>query len=88
MVLTQVSQSSKSTVAQALILRELVKLSRSIHDMHAAVGDARRARDVRVMMQNWLALVRDRMPAVDGAQSQRQRVGVLAPESSGRRWRG
>lgn len=80
MVLMQVSRSGNATAAQALIFRELAKLSRSIHDMHSAVGDARRAWDVRATMQNRLALVRDRMPAVEGAQSQRQRAGVLTPE--------
>lgn len=64
MVLMQVSQGGKPSVAEALILRELAKLSRSVHDMHEAIGDAHRARDVRVMMQTQLTVVRDRMPAL------------------------
>lgn len=64
MVLMHVAQTGKPTVALALVLRELEKLSRAVHDMHRAAGDARRAQDVRVMMQQRLQAVSQQMPAL------------------------
>ena len=64
MVLLHVSTAGNPTLAQAVLLRELVKLSRALHDMHKAAGDARRAQEVRVMMTEKLKTVTDRMPAI------------------------
>lgn len=64
MVLMHVATAGNPTLAQAVLLRELVKLSRALHDMHKAAGDSRRAQDVRVMMTERLKTVTDRMPAI------------------------
>ncbi|MBO0984874.1 relaxase/mobilization nuclease domain-containing protein [Rathayibacter sp. SD072] len=74
MVLMQVSRSGKATAAEALIFRELVTLSRSLYSMHKAVGDARRAREVRSMMEHRLTVVRDRMPAIAAAGPSRDQA--------------
>ncbi|MCJ1675654.1 relaxase/mobilization nuclease domain-containing protein [Rathayibacter sp. VKM Ac-2929] len=67
MVLLHVAQTGKPTVALALVMRELEKLSRAVHDMHKAAGDARRAQDIRVMMQQRLQSVSRQMPDVPDA---------------------
>ncbi|RFA06422.1 hypothetical protein B7R54_18745 [Subtercola boreus] len=64
MVLMQVAQTGKPTLALALVLRELEKLSRAVHDMHRAAGDASRASDVRNMMQHRLHTVSQQMPHI------------------------
>ncbi|MWV60834.1 relaxase/mobilization nuclease domain-containing protein [Rathayibacter sp. VKM Ac-2754] len=67
MVLMQLAQSGKPGMAEALLMRELVKLSMSIYRMHKAAGDARRAHDVRSMMEQRMMRVSERMPAIPDA---------------------
>ena len=43
-------------------MRELTRLARSLHDMHQAAGDARRAREIRTLMTDRLRSVVDQMP--------------------------
>ncbi len=62
MLASTVATTKNSTVAQTLLMRELTRLARSLHDMHQAVGDATRAREIRNLMTDRLRLVVDQMP--------------------------
>lgn len=50
------------TMAQAILLRQLGRVSVAILDMHTAVGDARRAEQVTAVMRNQFAQISDRLP--------------------------
>lgn len=52
------------TMAQAIMLRQLGRVSVAILDMHTALGDARRAEQVTAVMRNQFAEVSDRLPKV------------------------
>jgi hypothetical protein len=52
------------TMAQAIMLRQLGRVSVAILDMHTALGDARRAERVTAVMRNQFAAVSDRLPKV------------------------
>jgi hypothetical protein len=54
----------QDTIAQAIMLRQLGRVSVAILDMHTALGDARRAEQVAAMMRNQFAAVSARLPAV------------------------
>ena len=79
MLASTVATSKNSTVAQTLLMRELTRLARSLHDMHQAVGDATRAREIRAVMTDRLRLVVDQMPAPAPDRAGGS-VAVLAPE--------
>jgi hypothetical protein len=64
MLASTVATTKNATVAQALLMRELTRLARTLHDMHQAVGDATRAREIRTLMTDRLRTVVERMPAV------------------------
>lgn len=64
MVLMQVARTDNPTVAQAMLLRELVKLASTLNAMHTAAGDAKRAAQLRAVMTDRLASVYERMPAI------------------------
>jgi hypothetical protein len=53
----------QDTMAQAIMLRQLGRVSVAILDMHTALGDARRAEQVAAMMRNQFAAVSERLPA-------------------------
>ncbi|MEF2978147.1 relaxase/mobilization nuclease domain-containing protein [Subtercola sp. YIM 133946] len=80
MVLMQVAQTGKPTLALALVMRELEKLSRAVHDMHRAAGDAHRASDVRSMMQHRLHTVSQQMPHIPDAGAGATAVQTLTAE--------
>ena len=68
MILLQVAATTtgRGTVAEAIMLRQLGRMSVAILDMHTAVGDARRAEQVTTMMRTQFAQIADRLPAVQG----------------------
>lgn len=79
MVLAQAATTKDSRAAEALVLRELVRLSRRLHDMHKASGDVRRADNIRAVMVERLQAVSRQMPVQDaGAQV----AGTRAPGTS------
>jgi hypothetical protein len=51
----------QDTLAQAIMLRQLGRVSVAILDMHTALGDARRAEQVTAMMRNQFAAVSERL---------------------------
>lgn len=54
---SKVATSRNSTAAQMILLRELTRLARTLHDMHQAAGDATRAREIRTLMTERLRSV-------------------------------
>ncbi|ANP74875.1 relaxase/mobilization nuclease domain-containing protein [Cryobacterium arcticum] len=54
----------QDTMAQAIMLRQLGRVSVAILDMHTALGDARRAEQVAAMMRTQFAAMSDRLPPV------------------------
>ena len=54
----------QDTMAQAIMLRQLGRVSVAILDMHTALGDARRAEQVTAMMRTQFAAISDRLPPV------------------------
>ncbi len=70
MILMQAASGSQGTMAEAIMLRQLGRVSVAILDMHSAVGDARRAEQVTAMLRNQFAAVTDRLPAVPSRTAQ------------------
>ncbi len=64
MILMQAASGGQGTMAEAIMLRQLGRVSVAILDMHSAVGDARRAEQVTAILRNQFATVTDRLPAV------------------------
>jgi hypothetical protein len=64
MILMQAVAGGQDTMAHAIMLRQLGRVSVAILDMHTALGDARRAEQVAAMMRNQFAAVSERLPAV------------------------
>lgn len=62
MLAAHVASNRNATAAQVVLMRELTRLARSLHDMHQAAGDARRAREIRTLMTDRLRSVVDQMP--------------------------
>ena len=60
----------QDTMAQAIMLRQLGRVSVAILDMHTAVGDARRAEQVAAMMRTQFAQLVERLPAVPVKEAQ------------------
>jgi hypothetical protein len=59
----------QDTMAQAIMLRQLGRVSVAILDMHTALGDARRTEQVTAMMRNQFAAVSERLPAVPSKET-------------------
>ena len=70
MILMQAASGGQGTMAEAIMLRQLGRVSVAILDMHSAVGDAGRAEHVTAMLRNQFAAVTDRLPAVPGKTTQ------------------
>ncbi len=70
MILMQAASGGQGTMAEAIMLRQLGRVSVAILDMHSAVGDARRAEQVTAMLRNQFAAVTDRLPAVPSKTTQ------------------
>jgi len=90
LLLASAAHGGKGPVAQAVLLRQLVSLTRALSDMHAAAGEAQRAAELESVARSELALVSDRLTAstdagrpeadaqaIDAARVARQ--GQLAP---------
>ncbi|MFC5931764.1 relaxase [Cryobacterium melibiosiphilum] len=70
MILMQAASGGQGTMAEAIMLRQLGRVLVAILDMHSAVGDARRAEQVTMMLRNQFAAVTDRLPAVPSKSAQ------------------
>ncbi len=64
MVLMQAAVSGQGSAGQAIMLRQLGRLSVALMDAHAAAGDARRAEQLAQMMREKFAAVEQQLPAV------------------------
>jgi hypothetical protein len=64
MLLLQAAQQGQGTMAEAVMLRQLASTMKAVMDMHAAVGDLQRARQLDTSLREQYALVRDRLPAL------------------------
>ncbi len=70
MILMQAASGGQGTMAEAIMLRQLGRVSVAILDMHSAVGDARRAEHVTMMLRNQFAAVTDRLPMLPSKSAQ------------------
>ncbi len=70
MILMQAATGGKGTMAEAIMLRQLGRVSVAILDMHSAVGDARRAEQITATLRTQFAAVADRLPAVPSKAAQ------------------
>lgn len=60
----------QGTMAEAIMLRQLGRVSVAILDMHTAAGDARRAEQVATMMRNQFAQLAERLPTIPAKEPQ------------------
>ena len=67
MLLLQTAASGRGSVAEAILLRQLGRMSVAILDMHTAAGDARRAEQVAAVLRGQFAEVAARLPTVPAA---------------------
>lgn len=92
LLLASAAHGGRGPVAEAVLLRQLVSLTRALSDMHAAAGEAQRAAELESVARSELALVSDRLTAstdagrpeadaqaIDAARVARQ--GQLAPNA-------
>ena len=80
MILLQAASGGHGTMAEAIMLRQLGRVTVALLDAHAAVGDARRAEQLTVMMHEKFAQVEQRMPEMPSKQSARE-SRTLTPEN-------
>jgi hypothetical protein len=69
MILMQAASGGRGTMAEAIMLRQLGRVSVAILDAHAAAGDARRAEQLTAMMYEKFAQVQQRMPEIPSKQN-------------------
>ena len=80
-----VGQAGNRTAAELMMLRELVKLSRAVHDMHAAASDARRATAVRgALLEQLRPLMREAEFRALPAEEQARQTRLAANRGSTR----
>lgn len=64
MILMQAASGGRGTMAEAIMLRQLGRLTVAVLDAHAAAGDARRAEQLTAMMHEKFAQVQQQMPEI------------------------
>jgi len=80
MVLMQAAVGGQGSVGQAIMLRQLGRLSVALMDAHAAAGDARRAEQLAQMMREKFAAVEQQLPAVQTPGEKVAAPRTLTPE--------
>ncbi|PVW02953.1 relaxase [Microbacterium sp. Gd 4-13] len=80
MVLMQAAVSGQGSAGQAIMLRQLGRLSVALMDAHAAAGDARRAEQLAQMMREKFAAVERQLPAVQTPAEKAATPRTLTPE--------
>ena len=68
-LLLMTATTGSGTAAQAIMLRQLLNLSKAIHDMHQANNDLRRSRQINAMVRTQLVTVANALPPVPTAPS-------------------
>ncbi|WP_234031374.1 relaxase/mobilization nuclease domain-containing protein [Mycetocola zhujimingii] len=64
MILMQAASGGRGTMAEAIMLRQLGRVSVAILDAHTAAGDARRAEQMTAMMRSKFAQVQQSLPEI------------------------
>jgi hypothetical protein len=64
MILLQAATAGRGTAAEAILFRQLGRLSVAVLDAHQAAGDARRAEQLSQSLRDKLAAIQERLPAV------------------------
>ncbi|MGC5225117.1 relaxase/mobilization nuclease domain-containing protein [Micromonospora sp. DT81.3] len=82
MLFMQAAVGGRGSVAQAIVLRQLGRLSVALMDAHAAAGDARRAEQLAGMMREKFAAVERQLPPVPGRQEPPERTRTLTREEA------
>lgn len=63
-LLPMAATTGSGTAAQAIMLRQLLNVSKAIHDMHQANNDLRRSRQINAMVRTQLVMVANALPPV------------------------
>lgn len=82
LVLSSIAHQGQGTVAQAALLRQLANTGKALHDAHAATGDARRAREIRTVMQGQVAELHASFPQPAEAALEQPVADVQAVEAA------
>lgn len=64
MILMAATMSGQGTAAQAIMLRQLLNVSKAVHDMHKASNDLRRARQISELVKTQLSQVAATLPSI------------------------
>lgn len=78
MILLQAATSGRGTAAEAILFRQLGRLSVALLDAHTAAGDARRAEAMSQSLRDKLASIQERLPTVKAKDA--QQPAALTPE--------
>jgi len=79
-VLLQAATAGRGTAAEAILFRQLGRLSVALLDAHKAVGDARRAEQMSESLRGKLAAIQERLPAVATRDAAGEPARALTPE--------
>lgn len=80
MVLMQAAVSGQGSAGQAIMLRQLGRLSVALMDAHVAAGDTRRAEQLAQMMRGKFAAVERQLPAIQTPAENAATPRTLTPE--------
>lgn len=67
-LLLMTATTGSGIAVQAIMLRQLLNVSKAIHDMHQANNDLRRARQINAMVRTQLVTVANALPPVPAEQ--------------------
>lgn len=80
MILLQAATAGRGTAAEAILFRQLGRLSVALLDAHKAAGDARRAEQMSESLRGKLAAIQERLPAVAKKDTAEEPARALTPE--------
>jgi hypothetical protein len=80
MILLQAATAGRGTAAEAILFRQLGRLSVALLDAHKAAGDARRAEQMSESLRGKLAAIQERLPAVAAKDAAGEPARALTPE--------
>lgn len=78
LLLASVARQGQGTAAQAILLRQLSKTARALHDCHVARGEARTAKEIADVASGQLEAVARRLPAVPEGTGVDEQAGEAA----------
>lgn len=80
MILLQAAAAGRGTAAEAILFRQLGRLSVALLDAHKAAGDARRAEQMAESLRGKLAAIQERLPEIPTKDTAQPAVPALTPE--------